>query len=164
MIMRGNTPPTPRSPTDRVQQDPTQPTTRHSRRGRTGRERHDVEADVDEGDSGTAIKQLQCQGCQRIFGSEQGLASHLTDSYRCPSSSNYQQPTAEPAKRVLQGAEASTALHQISVLASAVTNEPTTDLPALRRLQIDYAHSISIGMHKEKYFLLMTLDGIDFTY
>ena len=108
-------------------------------------------------DSGTAIKQLQCQGCQRIFGSEQGLASHLTDSYRCPSSSNYQQPTAEPAKRVLQGAEASTALHQISVLASAVTNEPTTDLPALRRLQIDYAHSISIGMHKEKYFLLMTL-------
>ena len=29
---------------------PTQPTTRHSRRGRTGRERHDVEADVDEGD------------------------------------------------------------------------------------------------------------------
>ena len=113
---------------------------------------------------GTAIKQLPCQGCQRIFGSAQGLASHLTDSYRCPSSSNYQQPTAEPAKRVLQGAEASTALHQISVLASAVTNEPTTDLPALRRLQIDYAHSISIGMHKEKYFLLMTLDGIDFTY
>ena len=31
-------------------------------------------------DSGTAIKQLPCQGCQRIFGSAQGLASHLTDS------------------------------------------------------------------------------------
>ena len=39
-----------------------------------------------------------------------------------------------------------------------------TNLPALRRLHIDYAHSISIGMQKEKYFLLMTLDGIDFTY
>ena len=37
-------------------------------------------------------------------------------------------------------------------------------MPALRRLHIDYAHSISIDMHKEKYFLLMTLDGIDFTY
>jgi len=42
--------------------------------------------------------------------------------------------------------------------------DPETDLPALRRLHIDYAHSISIGMHKEKYFLLRTLDGIDFTY
>ena len=31
-------------------------------------------------DSGTAIKQLPCQGCQRIFMSAQGLASHLTDS------------------------------------------------------------------------------------
>ena len=58
--------------------------------------------------AGTAIKQLPCQGCQRIFGSAQGLASHLTDSYRCPSSSNYHPPTAEPAKRVLQRAEAST--------------------------------------------------------
>ncbi len=65
---------------------------------------------------------------------------------------------------MLQRAEASAVLHQISALASAVTNEPKTDLPALRRLHIDYAHSISIGMHKEKYFLLMTLDGIDFTY
>ena len=122
------------------------------------------EQEAQKQDSGTAIKQLPCQGCQRIFGSAQGLASHLTDSYRCPSSSNYHPPTAEPAKRVLQRAEASTALHQISALASAVTNEPQTDLPALRRLHIDYAHSISIGMHKEKYFLLMTLDGIDFTY
>jgi hypothetical protein len=109
-------------------------------------------------DSGTAIKQLPCQGCHRIFGSAQGLASHLTDSYRCPSSSNYHPPTAEPAKRVLQRAEASTAIHQSSALASAVTNE--TDLPALRRLDIDYAHSISTGMHKEKYFLLMNLEGI----
>ena len=82
------------------------------------------------------------------------MASHLTDSYRCPSSSNYEQPTVEPAKRVLQRPEASTALHQISALASAVTNEPATDLPALRRLHIDYAHSISIGVHREKYFLL----------
>jgi hypothetical protein len=54
----------------------------------------------------------------------------LKESYSCPSSSNYQQPTA---------------------------------LPALRRLHIDYAHSISIGVHKEKYFLLMTIDGIDFS-
>jgi hypothetical protein len=44
-------------------------------------------------DSGTSIKQWTCHGCQRIFGSAQGLASHLKDSYRCPSSSNYQQPT-----------------------------------------------------------------------
>jgi hypothetical protein len=122
------------------------------------------EQEAQKQDSGTAIKQLPCQRCHRIFGSAQGLASHLTDSYRCPSSSNYHPPTAEPAKRVLQRAEASTALHQISVLASSVTNEPQTDLPALRRLHIVYAHSISIGMHKEKYFLLMTLDGIDFTY
>ena len=38
------------------------------------------------------------------------------------------------------------------------------DVPALRRLYIDFAHSISIGVHEEKYFLLMTLDGIDFTF
>ena len=101
------------------------------------------EQEAQKQDSGTAIKQLPCQGCQRIFGSAQGLASHLTDSY-----SNYHPPTAEPAKRVLQSAEASTVLHQISALASDVTNEPQTDLPALRRLHIDYAHSISIGMHK----------------
>ena len=54
----------------------------------------------------------------------------------------------EPAKRVLHRAEASTALNQISALAIAITNEPQTDLPALRLLHIDYAHSISIGMHK----------------
>jgi hypothetical protein len=65
---------------------------------------------------------------------------------------------------VLQRAEASNTLHQISALASAVTSETATDLPALRRLHIDYAHSISIGVHKEKYVLLMTLDGIDFTF
>jgi hypothetical protein len=68
--------------------------------------------------SGTAIKQLTCHECQRIVGSAQGLTSHLKDSYRCPSSSNYQQSTAEPARRVLQRAEASNALHQISALAS----------------------------------------------
>jgi hypothetical protein len=56
------------------------------------------------------------------------------------------------------------ALNQISALASAVTSEMATDLPVLRRLHIDYAHSISIGVHKEKYFLLMTLDRIDFTF
>jgi hypothetical protein len=65
---------------------------------------------------------------------------------------------------VLQRAEASNALHQISALASATTSETATALPALRRLHIDYAHSISIGVHKEKYFLLMTIDGIDFTF
>jgi hypothetical protein len=131
----------------------------HTLRKRTS----EPEAQKQDSGTGTAIKQLPCQGCQRIFGSAQGLASHLTDSYRCPSSSNHHPPTAEPAKRVLQRAEAFTALHQIISLASAVTNEPQTDLPALRRLHIDYAHSISIGVHKEKYFLLMTLDGIDFT-
>jgi hypothetical protein len=65
---------------------------------------------------------------------------------------------------VLQRTEASTALHQISALASASTSTMASDLPALRRLHIDYAHSMSIGVHKDKYFLLMTLDGIDFTY
>jgi hypothetical protein len=65
---------------------------------------------------------------------------------------------------VLQRAEASNALHLISALASAVTSETTTDLPALLRLHIDYAHSISIGVHKEKCVLLMALDGIDFTF
>jgi len=65
---------------------------------------------------------------------------------------------------VLQGAEASNALHQISALASTATSETATALPALCCLHIDYAHSISIGVHKEKYFLLMTLDGIDFTF
>jgi hypothetical protein len=77
---------------------------------------------------------------------------------------NYQQPTAEPARRVLQRAEASNALRLISALASAVMSETATDLPALLRLHIDYAHSISIGVHKEKCVLLMTLDGIDFTF
>ncbi len=114
--------------------------------------------------SGTTIKQLTYHGCHRIFGSAPVLASHLKESYRCPSSSNYQQPTAEPARRVLQRAEASNALHQISALASATTSETATALPALLRLHIVYAHSISIGLHKEKYFLLMTLDGIDFTF
>jgi hypothetical protein len=98
------------------------------------------------------------------FRERTGLASHLKDSYRCPNSSNYQQPTAEPARHVLQGAEASNALHEISALASAATRETATDSPDLRRLHIDYAHSISIGVHKEKYFLLTTLDEIDFTF
>jgi hypothetical protein len=43
------------------------------------------EQETQKQDSGTAMKQLPCQGCQRIFGSAQGLASHLTDSYCCPS-------------------------------------------------------------------------------
>ncbi len=43
------------------------------------------EQEAQKQDSGTAMKQLPYQGCQRIFGSAQGLASHLTDSYRCPS-------------------------------------------------------------------------------
>ena len=62
MLMRGNLPHRALHPTDRVQQDPTQPTTRHSRRGRTGRERHDVEADVDEGDpqAQTATDRTEC--------------------------------------------------------------------------------------------------------
>ena len=125
---------------------------------------HAGEQEAPEQGSGTFTKQLTCHGCQRIFGSAQGLVSHLKESYRCPISSNYRQPTVEPTRRVLQRAEASNALHQISALASATTSETATALPALRRLHIDYAHSISIGVHKEKYFLLMTLDGIDFTY
>ncbi len=88
----------------------------------------------------------------------------MKESYRCPSSSNYQQPTTEPARRVLQRNEASNALHQINALASATTSETATALPALRRLHIDHAHSISFDMHKENFFLLMTLDGIDFTF
>jgi hypothetical protein len=125
---------------------------------------HAGEQQVQKQGSGKAIKQLTCHGCQLIFGSAQGLASHLKDSYRCPNSSNYQQPTVEPARRVLQRAKASNALDQISALASAATSETATDVPALRRLHSDYAHSISIGVHKEKYFLLMTLDGIDVTF
>ena len=58
---------------------------------------HAGEQEAQKQGSGTAIKQLPCHGCQRIFGSAQGLASHLKDSYRCSSSSNYEQPTAEPA-------------------------------------------------------------------
>ena len=58
---------------------------------------------------------------------------------------------------MLQRAEASNALHQISALNSAATSETATDFPALRHLHIDYAHSISISVHKEKKFLLMTL-------
>jgi hypothetical protein len=85
-------------------------------------------------------------------------------SYRCPNSCNYQPPTAEPARRLLQRAEASNALNQISALASTGTSETTTDVPDLRRLHIDYAHSKSTGVHKEKYFLLMTLGDIDFTF
>jgi hypothetical protein len=68
---------------------------------------HAGEQEAKKQGSGTDIKQLTCHGCQRIFGSAQGLASHLKDTYRCPSSSNYQQPTAEPARRVRQRAEAS---------------------------------------------------------
>jgi hypothetical protein len=79
---------------------------------------HAGEQEAQEQGSGTAIKQLTCHGCQRIFGSAKGLASHLKESYRCPSSSNFQQPTAEPARRVLQRAEASNALHQISAVVS----------------------------------------------
>ena len=94
---------------------------------------HAVEQEAQEQGSGTAIKQLTCHGCQRIFGNAQGLASHLKESYHCNSSSNYQQQTAELARRVLQRTEAFNALHQISALASAFTNEPQTDLPALRR-------------------------------
>ena len=57
---------------------------------------------------------------------------NLKESHRCHSSSNFQPPTAEPARRVLQRAEASTALHQISAWASAATSTTASDLPALR--------------------------------
>ena len=46
-------------------------------------------------------------------------------------------------------------------------NEVRSRVPpadAGRLVFILYAHSISIGVYKEKYFLLMTLDGIDFTF
>jgi hypothetical protein len=43
---------------------------------------HAGEQEAQKQGSSTAIKQLTCHGCQRIFGSAQGLASHLKDSYR----------------------------------------------------------------------------------
>jgi hypothetical protein len=42
---------------------------------------HPGEQEAQKQGSDTAIKQMTCLGCQRIFGSEQGLASHLKDSY-----------------------------------------------------------------------------------
>jgi hypothetical protein len=100
---------------------------------------HAGEQEAQKQGSGTDIKQLTCHGCQRIFGSAQGLASHSKDSYSCPSSSNYQQPTAEPARRVLLRAEASNTLHQISALVTrargpecaCVQSAGTCSVPAL---------------------------------
>ena len=108
---------------------------------------------------------IACEGCQRIFGSVQGRASHLKESHRCSSSANYKPLMEAQTDQVLGRQEASDALTQIRALSGAATPEDLSDAPALlRRLHIDYAHSISIGVHKEKYFLLMTLDGIDFTF
>ena len=100
-----------------------------------------------------------------IFRSAQALIIHLKESHRCPGSSRYQTLSEEPARRVLKRAEASDALQQIRVLAGAAMGETVPEaVPALRRLYIDFAYSISIGVHTERYFLLMTLDGIDFTF
>ena len=62
-------------------------------------------------------------------------------------------------------AEASDALQQFHALAGAAMGETVPEnVHDLRRLYINFAHSISIGVHREKYLLLMTLDGIDFTF
>ena len=115
--------------------------------------------------SGVASESVTCDACKRIFGSAQALTSHLKESHRCPGSSRYQSLSEEPARRVLKRSEASDALQQIQAMAgTTLGDEEPEDVPALRRLYIDFAHSISIGVHKEKYFLLMTLDGIDFTF
>ena len=116
--------------------------------------------------SSSAICKHACDSCERTFGSAQGLASHLKHSHCCPGSSNYKQQADDQADTVLGRKDASHALDQVRALSGAMTNhdESKIDAPALRRLHIDYAHSISLGWHKEKYFLLMTLDGIDFTF
>ena len=116
-------------------------------------------------DSGATSESVTCDACQRIFGSAQALTSHLKESHRCPGSSRYQPLSEEPARRVLKRAEASDALQQIRAMAgAAISDKEPDDVPALRRLYIDFAHSISIGVHKEKCFLLITFDGIDFTF
>ena len=48
-------------------------------------------------------------------------------------------------------------LHQICGLAGAVMGETVTDVLALRRLYIDIACSISIVVHKKKYFLFIRI-------
>ena len=67
-------------------------------------------------------------------------------------------------------AAAKEALAQVSKLVDAEKNnkqqhtEPVKEPELPYRMHIDYAHSISMGYNKEKYFLVMVLDGIDFTY
>ena len=64
---------------------------------------------------------------------------------------------------MIKRAEASDALQQMCYGAAMGDKEPD-DVPALRRLYIDFAYSISIGVHNDKCCLFMTLDGIDFTF
>ena len=102
-------------------------------------------------DSGVASESVTCDACKRIFGSAQALTSHLKESHRCPGSSRYQPLSEEPARRVLKRSEASDALQQIQAMAgTTMGDKEPEDVPALRRLYIDFAHSISIGVHREK--------------
>ena len=100
-----------------------------------------------------------CDGCNRAFKTARSLTSHLRDSTKCSKSAKFE-PThlARHPDQVLEPAAAREALHQVCALAG------TVPASSLTRLHIDFAHSISIGVHKEKYFLIMVLDGIDFTY
>ena len=52
---------------------------------------------------------------------------------------------------MLKRSEASDALQQIQAMAgTTMGDKEPEDVPAHRRLYIDFAHSISIGVHKEK--------------
>ena len=104
-------------------------------------------------DSGVASESVTCDACQRIFGSAQALTSHLKESHKCPGSSKCQPLSEEPARRVLKRAEASDALQQIRAMAgAAISDKEPDDVPALRRLYIDFAHSISIACTKRNTF------------
>jgi hypothetical protein len=45
-------------------------------------------------------------------------------------------------------------------MARAISAQDLTKLD----LHIDYAHSISLGYSKEKYYLILVVDGIDFVW
>ena len=105
---------------------------------------------------------FQCSGCSRVFDNPQGLQHHRDESTKCPQSVKFQPTTTfQHPEQVLDSAEAADALHQVHALSGSVSEGATT---SLTRLHIDFAHSISVGVHKEKYFLIMVLDGIDFTF
>ena len=102
-----------------------------------------------------------CSGCKRTFHDALSLSNHLAHSQKCPSSSQFRAPLMPVilgSDITMPATTAAAALHHVRALASHV---PTN---ALNRLHIDFAHSISIGVNKEKYFLVMVFDGIDFLY